>query len=51
MLEAKTNVVSAAYEGGHRLARRQHNVETAFTYGIAIKYDDLDDPNFKQNIK
>jgi hypothetical protein len=39
LLEAKSNVVRAAYEGGLRLQRRQENIETAFTYGKKIKYE------------
>ena len=29
----KNNFVAAAYEGGHRLSRRDKNIMTAFTYG------------------
>lgn len=50
LIEAKSNVIEAAYEGGNRLARRQENIETAFTYGKKIKYKDLDNPQFKFNI-
>lgn len=50
-MDAKANVIQAAFEGGQRLARRQKNIETAFTYGIPVRYQDLDDPNFKANIE
>jgi hypothetical protein len=40
------NLIKAAYEGGHRLVRRDENIFTAFTYGKKLRYDDLDDPAF-----
>ena len=46
----KTNSIQAAYEGGHRLERREANVLSAFTFGKAVQYDQLDDPNFRRNL-
>ena len=46
----KLNTIQAAYEGGHRLRRRDHNVGVAFTYGMKLTYADLDDPNYKDRV-
>ena len=46
----KVNVIRAAYEGGHRIERRYQNMNTAFTFGKKITYDDLDDPMLKHKI-
>ena len=40
------NLIAAAYEGGHRLERRDKNIYTAFTFGKKLKYEELDDPYF-----
>lgn len=45
------NIILAAYEGGHRLDRRDKNIYTAFTYGKKLKYCELDDPGYVQKIK
>jgi hypothetical protein len=45
-----TNQIKAALEGGHRLKRRDYNIFTAFVYGKKLKYDELDDPLYKQKI-
>ena len=42
--------VKSAYEGGHRLKRREHNVGVAFCYGMKLKYEDLDDPNYEDKV-
>ena len=39
-------MIAAAYEGGHRLERREENILAAFTYGKKIKYDEIDDPAY-----
>lgn len=44
------NQVKAAFEGGHRLKRRDYNIFTAFAYGKKLKYCELDDPLFKQKL-
>ena len=46
----KHNLMVAAFECGSRLERRDENVLTAFTYGQKIKYKDLDDPNYKEQL-
>ena len=46
----KSTKIVDAFEGGHRLERRDQNIYTAFTYGTKLKYQDLDDPNYKKNI-
>ena len=45
------NLIAAAYEGGHRLERRDENIYTAFTYGKKLKYDELDDPGYVNKCK
>jgi hypothetical protein len=45
------NLIAAAYEGGHRLERRDINIFTAFTYGKKLRYEDLDDARFAYNLK
>ena len=50
-LKGKCNFLQAAYEGGHRLKRRYHNMCVAFTYGAKLKYDDLDDPQLEEKIQ
>ena len=42
--------MKAAYEGGHRLSRRDKNIMTAFTYGKKLRYSQLDDPQYKEKI-
>ena len=45
------NLIAAAYEGGHRLERRDENIYTAFTYGKKLKYEELDDPGYVNKCK
>jgi hypothetical protein len=45
------NLIAAAYEGGHRLERRDENIYTAFTYGKKLKYEELDDPGYVSKCK
>ena len=47
------NLFKSAFESGHRLARREANMNAAFTYGRSVKFDDLDMPFklFKRIIK
>lgn len=40
------NLIAAAYEGGHRLERREANITAAFTYGKKLKYSEIDDPQY-----
>ena len=42
--------IDDAFEGGHRLERRDENINIAFTYGIKLNNKDLDNPNYKNNI-
>ena len=39
-------MISAAYEGGHRLERREENMLAAFTYGKKLRYSEIDDPSY-----
>ena len=45
------NLIEAAFEGGHRLQRRDENIFAAFTYGRKLNYKDLDDPNYVRKLK
>ena len=45
------NLIEAAFEGGHRLQRRDENIFAAFTYGRKLTYKDLDDPNYVGKLK
>ena len=40
------NLIAAAYEGGHRLERREENMLAAFTYGRKLKYSEIDEPSY-----
>jgi len=46
----KESSIQTALEGGKRLARREKNVLTAFTYGKKLKYSDIDNPFFVYNV-
>ena len=46
----KGSSINTALEGGKRLARREKNMLTAFTYGRKFKYQDIDDPFFVYNV-
>jgi hypothetical protein len=46
----KESSINTALEGGKRLARREKNVLTAFTYGKKLNYQDIDNPYFVYNV-
>lgn len=49
--QGKSNQVQAAIQGGYRIKRRYINMNTAFTYGHKINYEELDDENLLSKIK
>ena len=50
MQASNKSFFEAAYEGGHRLARRDENIYTAFTFGKKLDSKNLDDPYYRDNI-
>ena len=47
----KQNVINTCLEGGKRIDRRFANILLAFTYGVKLKHDDLDDPDFEEKLR
>jgi hypothetical protein len=47
---SKHNLMVSAFECGNRLERRDENILTAFTYGKKIRFKELDDKNYIENL-
>ena len=47
---SKHNLMVSAFECWNRLERMEENILTAFTYGKKIKFKELDDKNYIENL-